>query len=89
MKLKRFPFIIIFSHLLGCGAYEAQLNDSIEVHNQGIESRVNALEEEVNHLRKELSQMSIKSIENESLITKEESEIKVKLSHSQNAKEDF
>ena len=89
MKLKRFPFIIILAHLLGCGAYESQLNDSIEVHNQGIESRVNALEEEVNQLKEELSQMSIKNIENESLITKEESEIKVKLSHSENAKEDF
>ena len=89
MKLKRFPFVIILAHLSGCGTYESQLNDSIEVHNQGIESRVNALEEEVNQLKEELSQMSIKSIENESLITKEESEKKVKSSHSQNAKEDF
>ena len=77
MKLKCFPLFIILAHLLGCGAYESQLNDSIEVHNQGIESRVNALEEEVNQLREELSQVSVKSIENESLITKEESEIKV------------
>ena len=78
MKLKRFPFIIILAHLSGCGTYESQLNDSIEVHNQGIESRVNALEEEINQLKEELSQMSIKNIENESLITKEESEKKVK-----------
>lgn len=89
MKLKRFLSIIVFTQVLGCGAYEAQLNDSIEVHNQGIESRVNALEEEVNELRKELSQMTIKSIEIESLVTKEEPEIKVKPSHSINAKEDF
>ena len=89
MKLKRFLSIIVFTQVLGCGAYEAQLNDSIEVHNQGIESRVNALEEEVNQLREELSQMTIKSIEIESLVTKEEPEIKVKPSHSSNAKEDF
>ena len=89
MKLKRFLSIIVFSQVLGCGAYEAQLNDSIEVHNQGIESRVNTLEEEVNQLREELSQMTIKSIEIESLVTKEEPEIKVKPSHSNNAKEDF
>ena len=89
MKLKRFLSIIVFTQVLGCGAYEAQLNDSIEVHNQGIESRVNTLEEEVNQLREELSQMTIKSIEIESLVTKEEPEIKVKPSHSNNAKEDF
>lgn len=89
MKFKRFLSIIVFTQVLGCGAYEAQLNDSIEVHNQGIESRVNALEEEVDLLREELSQMTIKSIEIESLVTKEEPEIKVKPSHSNNAKEDF
>ena len=89
MKFKRFPAIMIFTQVLGCGAYEAQLNDSIEVHNQGIENRVNSLEEEVNQLREELSQMNLKNIELESLIIKEESETKVKLSHSENAKEDF
>jgi len=89
MTLKRLPSIIIFTQVLGCGAYEAQQKDSIEVHNQGIESRVNALEEEVNQLREELSQMTIERIENESLIANKESEKKVKLSYSENAKEDF
>jgi len=89
MKLKRLPSIIIFTQVLGCGVYEAQQKDSIEAHNQGIENRVNALEEEVNQLREELSQMTIKNIENESPITNEESETKMKLSYSENAKEDF
>jgi tol-pal system protein YbgF len=89
MKFKRLPSIIIFTQVLGCGVYEVQQKDSIQVHNQGIESRVNALEKEVNQLREELTQMTTKKIENESLITKEESETKVKLSHTENAKEDF
>ena len=50
MKLKSFLSIIAICQFSGCGVYEAQVNDSIEVQNQGIENRVTSLENKIDAL---------------------------------------
>ena len=56
MKLKSFLSIITICQFSGCGVYEAQVNDSIEVQNQGIENRVTSLENKIDAL-KQLNQL--------------------------------
>ena len=61
MKLKSFLSIITICQFSGCGVYEAQVNDSIEVHNQGIENRVTSLENKIDALKQEINQIDIKN----------------------------
>ena len=89
MKLKWFISLMIIAQFSGCGVYETQVNDSIEVNNQDIENRVNSLEEEVDLIKQELNQMILKNNELESLIAKGDSETEVKLHNAEKAKEDF
>ena len=85
MKLKSFLSIITICQFSGCGVYEAQVNDSIEVHNQGIENRVTSLENKIYALKQELTQleMMIQSL------ARDKSEQKLKSNNSENAKESF
>ena len=46
MKLKLFISMVFMIQLSACGVFESQLNDSIQVNNQGIESRIETLENE-------------------------------------------
>ena len=79
-------FMIQFS---ACGVFETQLNDSIQVNNQGIESRIQTLENEIDKLKKELDQVtSIKHDLNPS-IPKEKSELRVQYDNLENEKKEF
>ena len=72
-----------------CGVFETQLNDSIQVNNQGIESRIETLENEIDKLKKELDQVtSIKHDLNPS-IPKEKSELRVQYDNLENEKKEF
>ena len=85
MKLKSFLFIIAICQFSGCGVYEAQVNDSIEVHNQGIENRVTSLENKIDALKQELNQLEM-MIQSQA---RDKSEQKLKSNNSGNAKESF
>ena len=92
MKPKLFLSILIIGQFSGCGVYEAQLNDSIEVHNQGIENRVTTLENQIIALKQEVNQLTINNNQLEMMIVSEANEKsgnKVKLNNSENAKENF
>ena len=85
MKLKTLLSIIIICQFSGCGVYEAQVNDSIEVHNQGIENRVTSLENKIDALKQELNQLEM-MIQSQA---RDKSEQKLKSNNSENAKESF
>ena len=85
MKLKSFLSIITICQFSGCGVYEAQVNDSIEVHNQGIENRVISLENNIDALKQELNQLEM-MIQSQA---RDKSEQKLKSNNSENAKESF
>ena len=85
MKLKSFLSIIAICQFSGCGVYEAQVNDSIEVHNQGIENRVTSLENKIDALKQELNQLEM-MIQSQA---RDKSEQKLKSNNSENAKESF
>ena len=85
MKLKSFLSIITICQFSGCGVYEAQVNDSIEVHNQGIENRVTSLENKIDALKQELNQIEM-MIQSQA---RDKSEQKLKSNNSENAKESF
>ena len=85
MKLKSFLSIITICQFSGCGVYEAQVNDSIEVQNQGIENRVTSLENKIDALKQELNQLEM-MIQSQA---RDKSEQKVKSNNSENAKESF
>ena len=85
MKHKSFLSIIIICQFSGCGVYEAQVNDSIEVQNQGIENRVTSLENKIDALKQELNQLEM-MIQSQA---RDKSEQKLKLNNSENAKESF
>ena len=85
MKLKSFLSIIIICQLSGCDVYEAQVNDSIEVQNQGIENRVTSLENKIDALKQELNQLEM-MIQSQA---RDKSEQKLKSNNSENAKESF
>ena len=85
MKLKSFLSIIIICQFSGCGVYEAQVNDSIEVHNQGIEDRVTSLENRIDVLKQELNQLEM-MIQGKA---RDKSEQKLKSNNSESAKESF
>ena len=92
MKLKSLLSIITICQFSGCGVYEAQVNDSIEVHNQGIENRVTSLENKIDALKQELNLLDIKNNQLEMMIhsqARDKSEQKLKLNHSENAKDSF
>ncbi len=85
MKLKSFLSIITICQFSGCGVYEAQVNDSIEVQNQGIENRVTSLENKIDALKQELNQLEM-MIQSQA---RDKSEQKLKSNNSGNAKESF
>ena len=85
MKLKSFLSIITICQFSGCGVYEAQVNDSIEVQNQGIENRVTSLENKIDALKQELNQLEM-MIQSQ---VRDKSEQKLKSNNSGNAKESF
>ena len=85
MKLKSFLSIITICQFSGCGVYEAQVNDSIEAHNQGIENRVTSLENKIDALKQELNQLEM-MIQSQA---RDKSEQKLKSNNSENAKESF
>ena len=85
MKLKSFLSIITICQFSGCGVYEAQVNDSIEVHNQGIENRVTSLENKIDALKQELNQLEM-MIQSQA---RDKSEQKLKSNNLENAKESF
>ena len=85
MKLKSFLSIIAICQFSGCGVYEAQVNDSIEVQNQGIENRVTSLENKIDALKQELNQLEM-MIQSQA---RDKSEQKLKSNNSENAKESF
>ena len=85
MKLKSFLSIIAICQFSGCGVYEAQVNDSIEVQNQGIENRVTSLENKIDALKQELNQLEM-MIQSQA---RDKSEQKLKSNNSGNAKESF
>ena len=85
MKLKSLLSIITICQFSGCGVYEAQVNDSIEVHNQGIENRVTSLENKIDALKQELNQLEM-MIQSQA---RDKSEQKLKSNNSENAKESF
>ena len=85
MKLKSFLSIITICQFSGCGVYEAQVNDSIEVQNQGIENRVTSLENKIDALKQELNQLEM-MIQSQA---RDKSEQKLKSNNSENAKESF
>ena len=85
MKLKSFLSIITICQFSGCGVYEAQVNDSIEVHNQGIVNRVTSLENKIDALKQELNQLEM-MIQSQA---RDKSEQKLKSNNSENAKESF
>ena len=92
MKLRLLQFIIIISQISGCGVYETQLNDSIEVHNQGIENRVDTLENEIDILKKKLNQLTKKNNQLEMIIENEvtkKSKGNIKLNNLEDAKKNF
>ena len=89
MKYKLFLSTVFLAQFSGCGVFESQLNDSIQVNNQGMESRITTLENEIDTLRQELNQISSINTELESVILKEKSDLKVKYENSENAKKDF
>ena len=89
MKLKLFISMAFMIQFSACGVFETQLNDSIQVNNQGIESRIETLENEIDKLKKELDQVtSIKHDLNPS-IPKEKSEFRVQYDNSENEKKEF
>ena len=89
MKFKLFISIVFMIQFSACGVFETQLNDSIQVNNQGIESRIETLENEIDKLKKELDQVtSIKHDLNPS-IPKEKSELRVLYDNSENEKKEF
>ena len=85
MKLKSFLSIIAICQFSGCGVYEAQVNDSIEVQNQGIENRVTSLENKIDALKQELNQLEM-MIQSQA---RDKLEQKLKSNNSENAKESF
>ena len=85
MKLKSFLSIITICQFSGCGVYETQVNDSIEVQNQGIENRVTSLENKIDALKQELNQLEM-MIQSQA---RDKSEQKLKSNNSGNAKESF
>ena len=85
MKLKSFLSIIAICQFSGCGVYETQVNDSIEVQNQGIENRVTSLENKIDALKQELNQLEM-MIQSQA---RDKSEQKLKSNNSENAKESF
>ena len=85
MKLKSLLSIITICQFSGCGVYEAQVNDSIEVHNQSIENRVTSLENKIDALKQELNQLEM-MIQSQA---RDKSEQKLKSNNSENAKESF
>ena len=85
MKLKSFLSIITICQFSGCGVYEAQVNDSIEVQNQGIENRVTSLENKIDALKQELNQLEM-MIQSQA---RDKLEQKLKSNNSENAKESF
>ena len=89
MKLKLFISSVFMIQFSACGVFETQLNDSIQVNNQGIESRIETLENEIDKLKTELDQVtSIKHDLNPS-IPKEKSELRVQYDNSENEKKEF
>ena len=81
--------MVFMIQLSACGVFESQLNDSIQVNNQGIESRIETLENEIDKLKKELDQVtSIKHDLNPS-IPKEKSELRVQYDNLENEKKEF
>ena len=91
MKLKLLSFMIIISQISGCGVYEAQVNDSVKVHNQGIENRVGSLENEIDALKQELNQLAIKNNQLDMIIRSQARGTgqKQKTNNSENAKKSF
>jgi len=85
MKLKSFLSIITICQFSGCGVYQAQVNDSIELHNQGIEDRVTSLENRIDALKQELNQIEM-MIQGKA---RDKSEQELKSNNSENAKESF
>ena len=72
-----------------CGVFETQLNDSIQVNNQGIESRIETLENEIDKLKKELDQVTLIKHDLNPSIPKEKSELRVQYDNSENEKKEF
>ena len=92
MKHKLLLSLIIIFQISGCEVYDEQLNDSIEVHSQGIENRVATLENEINILQQELKQLTLKNDQLEILIENEvteKSKENLKLNNLEDAKENF
>ena len=89
MKFKLFIIIVFITHFSGCAVFESQLNDSIKVNNQGIESRIETLENEIDQLRQELNKINSVNPGLISSALKEKGELNVKYDNSENAKKDF
>ena len=89
MKFKLFISIIFIAQFSGCATYETQLNDSIQVNNQGIEGRLRTLQNEIDELRKEVNQINSRNSQLNSGVLKEESELNVNYDNSENAKKEF
>ena len=73
MTKKRFIFLLIALQISSCGVFETQMNDSIQVYNQGVGDRISSIEEEIRKLNKTLTELQLSSIELEDQINKQES----------------
>ena len=89
MKLKLFISMVFMIQLSACGVFESQLNDSIQVNNQGIESRIQTLENEIDKLKKELDQVTLIKHDLNPSIPKEKSELRAQYDNSENEKKEF
>tara|TARA_B100001996_G_C18616135_1_gene575819 strand:+ start:619 stop:1242 length:624 start_codon:yes stop_codon:yes gene_type:complete len=89
MKFKLFIFMIYIAQFSGCSTYETQLNDSIQVNNEGIESRLSTLENEIDELKQELNQITTRNSQLNSRTLKGESEPNINYDNSENAKKEF
>ena len=83
MKFKLFISMVFIAQLSGCSVHQKQLNDSIQINNQGIESRIKTLENEIDELRQVLNQITSNNTELEA------SDPRVKYDNLENAKKDF
>ena len=89
MKLKLFISSVFMIQFSACGVFETQLNDSIQVNNQGIESRIEILENEIDKLKKELDQVTSIKHDLNPIIPKEKSELRVQYDNLENEKKEF
>ena len=89
MKLKLFISMVFMIQFSACSVLETQLNDSIQVNNQGIESRIETLENEIDKLKKELDQVTSIKHDLNPIIPKEKSELRVQYDNLENEKKEF